>query len=151
MRSASSARTRKPAKRVATPNTTASEDPVIALLMRLILDDEERHHGLLRRMEATLRDAIDWTHSPSALPRTSLPDQPLPYDLVTATRGLVEEERSGAKMLRQLAHEEKHVDAGLHSVLLEMMAMDIDKHARLLEFVQQRLEARAKAVDGPCD
>jgi hypothetical protein len=40
----------------------ASADPVVALVMRLILEDEERHHGLLRRIETTLRDALNWTH-----------------------------------------------------------------------------------------
>ena len=39
----------------------ASADPVVALVMRLILKDEERHHGLLRRIETTLRDALNWT------------------------------------------------------------------------------------------
>src|SRR5947209_727091 len=43
-----------------------SGDPVVALVIRLILEDEERHHGLLRRMEASLRDALDWTRSLNA-------------------------------------------------------------------------------------
>ena len=51
---------------------TASGDSVIALVMQLILDDEERHHGLLKRIEASLRDAIEWTHSPAALPVSPL-------------------------------------------------------------------------------
>src|SRR5207249_5749264 len=59
----------------------ASADPVIALVMRLILEDEERHHGLLRRIEVTLRDALNWTHSPSALPEPALPQQPIARDL----------------------------------------------------------------------
>ena len=129
----------------------ASADPVIALVMRLILEDEERHHGLLRRIEATLRDALDWTHSPSALPVSAVPQQPVPRDLVAITRGLVQEEHSGARMMRDLAQREKGIDAGLHSLLLEMMAMDSEKHARLLQFVQQRLEQRARSTDGPSD
>ena len=129
----------------------ASADPVIALVMRLILDDEERHHGLLRRIEATLRDALNWTHSPSALPDAALPQQPVARDLVALTRALVEEERTGARMMRDLAQREKGIDAGLDSLLLEMMAMDSEKHARLLQFVQQRLEQHARAVDGPVD
>ena len=129
----------------------ASADPVIALVMRLILDDEERHHGLLRRIEATLRDALNWTHSPSALPEPALPQQPVARDLVALTRALVEEERTGARMMRDLAQREKGIDAELHSLLLEMMAMDSEKHARLLQFVQQRLEQRARAADGPSD
>src|ERR1700694_3402487 len=129
----------------------ASADPVVALVMRLILDDEERHHGLLLRIEATLRDALNWTHSPSALPEPALPQQPVARDLVAITRGLVEEERTGARMMRDLAQRERSIDAGLDSLLLEMMAMDSEKHARLLQFVQQRLEQRSRAVDGPCD
>ena len=50
-----------------------------------------------------------------------------------------------------LAQREKGIDAGLDSLLLEMMAMDSEKHARLLQFVQQRLEQRARAVDRPVD
>ncbi len=122
----------------------ASADPVVALVMRLILEDEERHHGLLRRIEVTLRDALNWTHSPSALPVSSVPQQPVGRDLVTITRGLVEEERTGARMMRDLAHRESGIDSGLHSLLLEMMAMDSEKHARLLQFVEQRLEKRAR-------
>ncbi len=129
----------------------ASADPVVALVMQLILEDEERHHGLLRRIEATLRDALNWTHSPSALPVTSVPQQPVARDLVAITRGLVQEEHSGARMMRDLAQQEKGIDAGLHSLLLEMMAMDSEKHARLLQFVQYRLEQRARNVDGPSD
>ncbi|HLZ28121.1 MAG TPA: hypothetical protein VKV73_12455 [Chloroflexota bacterium] len=129
----------------------ASADPVIALVMRLILEDEERHHGLLRRIEATLRDALNWTHSPSALPVSSVPQQPVARDLVALTRGLVQEELTGARMMRNLAQQEKGIDAGLHSLLLEMMAMDSEKHARLLQFVQHRLEQRARTTDGPSD
>ena len=54
-------------------------------------------------------------------------------------------------MMRHLAQQEKGIDDGLHSLLLEMMAMDSEKHARLLQFVVQRLEKRARATDGPSD
>lgn len=130
---------------------SASGDPVIALVMRLILEDEERHHGLLKRMQATLSDALNWTHSPDALPQIVTPGQPVARDLAMAARALIDEERTGARYLRDLAHHEKNIDAGLHSLLLEMMAMDSEKHARLLQFVQDRLAARARAEDGPSD
>ena len=41
----------------------------IAMVMRLILEDEECHHGLLKRISSTLRDARDWTYSPDACPK----------------------------------------------------------------------------------
>ena len=123
---------------------TASGDPVIALVMRLILEDEERHHGLLKRMQATLSDALNWTHSPDALPEATSPRQPVTAELATGVRALVEEEHTGARYLRKLSHEEKGIDDGLPSLLLEMMAMDSEKHARLLEFVQHRLANRPR-------
>lgn len=129
----------------------SSDDPVVALVMRLILEDEERHHGLLRRIQATLTDALNWTRSPSALPVATVPQQPLIGDLVAITRGLVDEEHSGARIMRDLARSEKGIDSGLASVLLEMMAMDSEKHARLLQFVQQRLEHRTRATEAPAD
>jgi rubrerythrin len=130
---------------------TASGDPVVALVMRLILEDEERHHGLLKRMEASLSDALNWTNSPSALPETAIPQRAADNELATAARALIEEEQTGARYLRKLANEEKKIDAGLHSLLLEMMAMDSEKHARLLKFVHDRLAKRARFEDGPSD
>jgi len=123
---------------------TASGDPVIALVMQLILDDEERHHGLLKRIETTLRDALEWTHSPAALPESASPRLPAQPDLVETASALIKEERTGAHYLRELAQRDNHASAGLQSLLIEMMAMDSDKHARLLQFVHDRLASRAR-------
>lgn len=123
---------------------TASGDPVIALVMQLILEDEERHHGLLKRIEATLRDAVNWTHSPDALPVSEPPQQPVTKALVDTARALLDEEHTGARYLRDLAHRHKDVSPGLQSLLIEMMAMDSEKHARLLQFVRDRLATRAQ-------
>jgi hypothetical protein len=129
----------------------SSGDPVIALVMRLILDDEQRHHGLLKRIEASLRDALYWSHSPASLPTPPTTHQPLHADLAAVARGLIAEEYAGAHTMRGLAEQEKGIGGGLHSLLLEMMAMDSEKHARLLHFVHDRLQARAQAEDGPAD
>ena len=120
----------------------ACGDTVIALVMRLILDDEVRHHGLLHRMATTLRDALEWTMSPEALPKGA-PHARHPGPVVALAHSLIEEERTGARALRQLAAQEQDINGGLDSLLLEMMAMDSDKHAHLLQFVQHRLEKTA--------
>jgi rubrerythrin len=130
---------------------TASGDPAIALVMQLILEDEERHHGLLKRIEATVRDALEWTHSPAALPTTAPPQQPVTSELLESATFLIKEERTGARYLRDLAHREKDVSWGLPSLLIDMMAMDSDKHARLLQFVHDRLAKRPYSEDGPSD
>jgi hypothetical protein len=129
----------------------SSGDPVVALVMRLILDDEERHHGLLKRIEASLSDALNWSHSPAALPTAPTPQQPLQADLAAVARALIAEERTGARKMRELADQEKGISGGLHSLLLEMMALDSEKHARLLHFVENRLHGRAQAAEGPAD
>jgi rubrerythrin len=128
-----------------------SGDPAIALVMGLILEDEERHHGLLRRIESSLRDALNWTHSPNALPDAATPQEPVTADLAGVVRELIAEEHTGARHIRDLAKREKGIGSGLHSLLLEMMAMDSEKHARLLQFVHDRLVARARQEDGPSD
>jgi hypothetical protein len=66
---------------------TTSGDPVIALMMRLILEDETR--------------------------------------------------------------QQRRIDGALHSLLLEMMALDSENHARLPQFVHDRLAARSRTDDGP--
>src|SRR5690242_15181139 len=88
----------------------ASGDPVIAFVMRLILQDEQRHHRLLKRMQATLTDALNWTHSPDALPQAGAPPQMPTTELAHAVRALIDEEHSGAGYLRKLAHDQKGID-----------------------------------------
>jgi rubrerythrin len=128
-----------------------SGDPAISLVMGLILDDEQRHHGLLRRIESSLRDALYWTHSPNSLPDTTTPQEPIASELADVVRVLIAEEHTGARHMRELAKREQGIGSGLHSLLMEMMAMDSEKHARLLQFVQDRLAVRARLEDGPSD
>jgi hypothetical protein len=80
------------------------------------------------------------------LPRATTPTTTSSEDLTSLAGTLIEEEKTGAQALRGLAQREKGFGSGLDSLLLEMMAMDSEKHARLLRFVQQRLEARSRAA-----
>jgi hypothetical protein len=109
------------------------KDAVIALVMRLILDDEARHHALLMRIATTLRECLNWTQSPNAPPRTTGGEATVnAAGMATTARTLIEEEHAGARAMRRLASQERGLDGGLDSLLLEMMAMDSDKQARRL-------------------
>src|SRR5207248_396839 len=78
---------------------TTATDPAVALLMDLVVEDEERHHELLRRMATRLRDALEWTHSPDALPTSALPPgQEHAGDAVTLLTHIREEEASAAQL-----------------------------------------------------
>jgi hypothetical protein len=121
---------------------TTADDPVVALVMRLILEDEERHHGLLEGIASTLQEALVWRPPAGSLPSGVLPSTPAPADLERIARGLVNEETDGAQLLHELAWRDKGINGGLDSLLLEMMALDSQKHALMLRFVCRRLAAR---------
>ena len=119
-----------------------ARDPVVALLMRLVLEDETRHHHLLSRMAASVRDALNWTHSPAALPIAPLAPEPAAAELLAATRARIREEQEGIRHFRELARQQAHTADGLFSLLLETMAMDSQKHERILTFILRHLEAK---------
>jgi hypothetical protein len=128
-----------------------SGDAIIALVMQMILDDEQRHHALLGRMATSLRNALEWRHDPGALPNGSESNPPVHTELLATTRELIREEQDGARYLRELGARERAINAGLDTLLLEMMALDSEKHAHLLRFVEDRLRAAARREDGPGD
>lgn len=116
-----------------------SGDPVVDLVMQMIVEDEVHHHGLLRRIGASLRDALYWSHSAEALPAAFQPTARTSPQAVADAGELIKEELDGARKLHQVAREQRKLSGGLVSVLIEAMAQDSEKHARLLQFVQTRL------------
>ena len=119
-----------------------SPDPVVQILLRLILEDEERHHGLLRRIVASLGDRLDWTHSGEALP-ADLPPRNAETDGITASiRACIRHERETHRQQRQFARQVSKLHGGLIALLLEYMALDSRKHEEVLRFVLRRLQSR---------
>ena len=121
------------------------DDPVAALLMRLLLEDEERHHELFKRMATSLRSDLRWSHSPNVLPSKLASAGPATDALIATTRARINEERAGARELRRLSHQEKELYDGLFALLLEVMARDSEKHEGILRFILQRFEAAKRA------
>jgi hypothetical protein len=115
------------------------EDPIVKLLMDLIVEDEQRHHELMLRMAARLRDDLETTHSAYALPYA-----PSPHNgRLRAFAAIVEEhardERHGVRELRRLADDAGLIYDGLFRLILETMADDSAKHERVMRFVLQRI------------
>lgn len=122
----------------------SSGDPVVALLMRFIVEDEERHHRLLGQMATSLRDGLAWTRSPDALPSTTAVKECGDVDVaIKATRSLIRDEREGARYVRHLSRQEPRLYNGLYALILEMIGQDSMKHEHLLQYILRRLEARA--------
>jgi hypothetical protein len=122
----------------------AFDDPVIASIIQLILDDEARHHAGLERIASMFTRALNWSAppEPQASPAINV------NEAIRELRVLADEERRGVSDLSGLARRSRDGHDDLCAVLLESMAMDSDKHARLLELVIQRLAARAQRA-GP--
>jgi hypothetical protein len=122
-----------------------SADPTVALLMQLVVEDEDRHHGLLQRMSSRLHDALDWTHSADALPTDKAPAVKDRTAAVTRTatlaaiREFARHEREGARQLREIAKKQRDLYGGLFSLILQIMAMDSEKHETILRFIDHRL------------
>ncbi len=116
-----------------------TSDPIVAVVMELLVEEEERHHTLLERIASSLQDRLDWAMASSALPLGAEPASRTEHETAQTVRALEDEERRGAQALRDLAHREVTEETGLACLLLETMAMDSDKHAHLLAFVAERL------------
>jgi rubrerythrin len=119
-------------------DTTA--DPVVALLMQQVVEDEDRHHGLLRSMAARLRDALHWTHSPDALPVRGTAPEAEAGALLAPIREFARQEHEGARQARELAKEQAGLYDGLFTLLLETMAADSEKHERILSYIARRTQ-----------
>lgn len=114
-------------------------DPVIRVLLSELLGDEERHHGMLQRMEAQmLAEMGERTDAPFDMER-----EPLPVNLRKAVSAevkvLAEHEASGVKHLRDVAKEAREAGSDLLGVLLDAMAADSQKHERILKFIAKRV------------
>jgi hypothetical protein len=116
-----------------------TDDPAVACVMELLVDEEERHHALFERIATSLRDQFNWATESSTLPLATAPAGRADPETAQLVRDLEEEERRGAQALRELARPAGPGEPGLVCLLLEAMAMDSDKHARLLAFVSRRL------------
>lgn len=117
-------------------------DPAVKVLMRLLVEDEQRHHDLLRGMATTLRDGVRWAHSAGALALDIQPGESDDEQLLKTTRMRLREERHGVREFRELAREHHNLHDGLFALLFEIMALDSEKHERILSYIEQKLESR---------
>jgi hypothetical protein len=121
-----------------------SRDPIVKLLMGIILEDEQRHHALLRSMVRRLQDEVECVASPTALPVAQGSAASGDGDTAATLRGLMRDEHEAAHHLRHIAHQESHLFDGLYPLLLDTMARDSDKHATILRYLLRRAEERCR-------
>jgi hypothetical protein len=118
-----------------------TDDSVIAFVMRLIQEDEQRHRALVGRIATTMRDALNWTQTSNALPSPRLPSGHLTEQLAATAQNALDEARADSLSARKLAEAFSGINGGLDAVLLESIAERRNTHAQLLRFILQRLRS----------
>jgi hypothetical protein len=114
----------------------ATSDPVVATLMRVLAEDEEHQHQLFKEIGKAVTDHLEWNAAPARDTNGS------DAEWVRRVRRFEQDELRGARTLRDLAHRARVACEPLAGQLLEAMAMDSEKHARVLKFVGLRLARR---------
>jgi hypothetical protein len=112
-----------------------SESPADRYLVRLILDDEQRHHRVLE----DLANAIAWGYVKGA-PEQVVPPVPTKYRgdeaLRSETRALLNHELRDRIQLRRLRKRLRTCgDVAMWELLIDLMRLDTDKHVRILRLI----------------
>ena len=110
-----------------------ASSPAVRYLVRLILEDEERHHRVL----AELANAIAWEASP-VTPRDSVPDLEPGGDgeLRAETKAVLDVELADLKELKGLRRRlSAYQDTTMWALLVDLMLLDTEKHVHILRFV----------------
>lgn len=108
--------------------------PAARYLVKLIVDDEERHHRLL----AEMANAIAWE---GQSPVPTLPDAFGDHDdmLVTETQALLDAERADSRELKLLQRRlETFGDTTMWPLIVDLMLLDTEKHIHILRFIASR-------------
>ena len=107
-------------------------------LIRVVLEDEQRHHRLFQEMTAAVGNDLNWTHRPDAVP--SLPYGPSAPALEEATAAFLVAEQADEKQLHALRKELRPFrDTTLWGLLIELMEHDTAKHILLLNFIRDHV------------
>ena len=116
----------------------STDSPAFAYLARLILDDERRHHRLLRDLAETIRIEASMSREPVPIPDLDLSRADLPTTR-QQTRRLLAVEREDSRELERLARELRDVkDTTLWQLIIQLIQADNQKHCLILEFIASR-------------
>lgn len=114
----------------------AIDDPATRLLVELIIEDEERHHGLMARLAQEARNAPGGDAVTTA-PRFSTDDV---VQLLEPTERFLEAERDDRRRLRALARALRPMsEQNVWHMIVELMEIDTRKHVRILEYLRRRM------------
>lgn len=120
----------------------------VEYLVRLIADDERRHHRIFTELTNTLRSQTGDRAGDARVPEVT--DEPTDDDFLALTERFIDMERRDAVQLERLRRELRTADDdGLWSLLVDMMHLDTQKHLRILHFIRDRSLNRRSRTPTP--
>lgn len=115
-----------------------TDSPAFAYLARLILDDERRHHQLLRDLAETIRTTSNLSGAGSPIPDLGMFHADREQIVAQTERFLAAEEKDN-RDLERLAKEMSDVrDTTMWQLLVRLIRRDNDKHRDILRFIRDR-------------
>jgi rubrerythrin len=108
-------------------------------LVKLLIDDEIRHHRLFNELAESLENAALLKREEPAVPYLDL-DQTDRGVTLEATEQLLQNEEQDLSELKRLQRELRDVkDTTLWGLLVELMQRDTEKHIAILKFVRKHV------------
>lgn len=119
---------------VAAADATGSK--AFAYLVKLLIEDERRHHVLFEELAASLKTTAELGGQDPVVPWMDF-DRVDPANVRGLTDRLVEREQQDLRELKKLQKELRDVkDTTLWSLLVDLMQRDTDKHIAILRFAR---------------
>lgn len=125
-----------------------SDDPTFRFLLNLIIGDEERHHQLIGRMIASLKDDLASTRTSEPPPGTASSATPA-RELIVMVERFLDVERKGIREYERLKKTSQKFRQGLLALLCETMVYDSLKHIGILNFLRLKLREDQRARKRP--
>jgi hypothetical protein len=117
-----------------------TDSQALAYLIRLLVEDERRHHSLFRQLAQALKSSAELSASSPGIPRMDFHKENRAEVLEVTTR-LLEREESDLCDLRRLHGDLKDVkDTTLWDLIVELMQRDTEKHIAVLRFARRHAE-----------
>lgn len=116
-----------------------TQNPIVRFLLQMIISDEEKHHAATHAMASTLKAGLNWSDPEAAL-RGLYKLSEERDQLLQLTGDFIRIEKDGVRKYRELIKSSRGYYRDLFVVLFESMIHDSEKHIKILEFLQERLQ-----------
>jgi rubrerythrin len=115
-------------------------NPMIRFLLGMIIADEERHHGVVHTIAASLKSDLEWSDSPETLHTLGDIEPEEKRQLLELTAAFIVAEKQGIKEYKRLARSSRGYYQGSFALLVKTIIHDSEKHLMILEFIDKVLK-----------